>query len=292
MMTSDALQFYARHDSLTDPAGFARLYDELPAALPALCDVLSGLIVHTSWAAKYGIPPETPLPRDTKPVAERLAEVARLFDGPLVTERPPLRRPFGTCRDFALLLCSTLRHRGIPARVRCGFATYFAGRRYADHWICEYWQGDEGRWAMADAQIDRLQRASLGIGFDCAKLPNGAFLTAPAAWRLARSQVADAEEFGHGDAGGLWFLHVNLHRDLLALANCQVSAWDTWRDADEAGKSLSVETLSACDRLADLVIDSDTSVDWPELRPIADGVRMPPWQRRSVEREPARAPAN
>lgn len=292
MTTADIQRDYARQDALTDPAGLAHLYDGLPAGLPALCNVMSGLIVHTSWAAQYGISPDTPLPRDTKPVAERLAEIQQRFAGSLVAERSPTQRPFGTCRDFALLTCSALRHRSIPARVRCGFATYFAARRYTDHWICEYWMADDGRWAMADAQLDRFQRNHLAIVFDSSDLPAGAFLTAASAWQLARSGAVDAHEFGHGDVGGLWFLFVNLHRDLLAVTNSHMSAWDTWRSADEAGKALSDEDLAACDRLAGAVIAGTRAGSMPELRALAARLRMPPWHRAPVVQMQPRRPAN
>jgi len=292
MTTSEALQHYVRHDALTDPAGLARLYDELPDEVSGLCNVVSGLIVHTSWAATYGIPAETPLPRDTKPVAERLAEIQQLFDGPLIVRRSSMQRPFGTCRDYALLLCSALRHRSIPARVRCGFATYFASRRYADHWICEYWMAEEGRWAVADAQIDRLQRNHLAIEFDCADLPAGAFLVAPSAWKLARSKAADPAEFGHGDVGGLWFLYVNLHRDLLALSNCHKSAWDTWRAVDEAGRNVSDSQLSGADRLADLLMEASSSGEFSALQGLAARFRMPPWHQATGAQERSRQLAN
>ena len=292
MTTADTLHHYARQNALTDPAGLAPLYDELPAGLTALCNVLSGLIVHTSWAGHYGIPPEMPLPRDTKPVAERLAEIQQRFAGPLIAERPPMQRPFGTCRDFALLTCSALRHRSIPARVRCGFATYFAGRRFSDHWICEYWIADEARWAMADAQLDQLQRQHLAIALDSADLPNGAFLTAASAWRLARSGAIDAHEFGHGDTAGLWFLSVDLHRDLLALANCHLSAWDTWRSADASSRNLSADALVALDRMADAVIKGADSGDLSEVHTLAAHIGVPPWCRTSVARDPSRGLAN
>lgn len=292
MTTADTLDHYARQDALTDPAGLAPFYDELPAGLRALCHSLSGLIVHTSWATHYGIPPETPLPRDTKPVAERLAEIHHLFAGPLIAERPPAQRPFGTCRDFALLACSALRHRAIPARVRCGFATYFAARRFADHWICEYWLAEEGRWAMADAQLDQLQRDHLAIAFDSADLPDGSFLTAASAWQLARSGAVDPNEFGHGDVGGLWFLFVDLHRDLLALTNCHMSAWDTWRSADEASRTLSTEALADCDRLAEVLMAGARSGDLSEIHALASRRRLPPWYRAEATREQHRAFAN
>jgi hypothetical protein len=292
MTTADTLPSYARQDALTDPAGLSPLYEELPAGTAALCQVLSGLIVHTSWAAQYGISPETPLPRDTKPVAERLVEIQQRFAGPLIVERSPRQRPFGTCRDFALLACSALRHRSIPARVRCGFATYFAARRYTDHWICEHWMADEGRWAMADAQLDQLQRDQLAIAFDSADLPAGAFLSAASAWQLARSGAIDAHEFGHGDVGGLWFLSVDLHRDLLALANCHMSAWDTWRSADEASKALSDGDLAACDRLADAVITGAHSGDLSDVHALAARLRVPPWCRAPAVQDQTRGLAN
>jgi hypothetical protein len=277
MTSSDTLQYYARHDALTHPAGFASLYDALPAGASALCDVMSGLVVHTSWAGKYGIPPETPLPRETKPIAERLAEITDRFDGPLEMPRAPMRRPLGTCRDFALLLCSALRHRAIPARVRCGFATYFAGQSYADHWICEYRLAEQRRWAVADAQIDRLQRDDLAIDFDTADLPAGAYLNAASAWELVRTGGADAEEFGHGDTRGLWFMSVDVHRDLLALVNRHMSAWDSWRTAGENHRQLTAHDLSHCDRVAAAVLAATASGDLATLHDLAARHVVPPW---------------
>ncbi len=288
-MPPDTLQHYAQHDLLTHPAGLASLYDALPAGTPALCNVMSGLIIHTSWADKYGIPPGTPLPRETKAVADRLAEIQQRFGGSLMAHRAPAQRPFGTCRDFALLMCSALRHRAIPARVRCGFATYFAGRRFADHWICEYWIADEERWAAADAQIDALQREHLAIGFDTADLPSGAFVSAPVAWALARSGDAVPQDFGHGDADGLWFLSLNLHRDLLALANRHMSAWDSWRSADDESKRLSDDDLMACDRLAANVIAAVASGNVAALEDLAKDRLTPPWLTNSRNRMEGRA---
>lgn len=279
MTPSHTLQHYARHDALTHPAGHASLFEALPAGMSALCDVLSGLILHTSWADKYGIPSGTPLPRETKPVAERLAEIQQRFVGPLAAAREPLARPFGTCRDFALLTCGALRHRGVPARVRCGFATYFASARYADHWICEYWRAEEARWAMADAQLDRLQRDQLAISFDPADLPADAYLTATDAWTLVRSGAADAADFGHGDARGLWFLSVDLHRDVLALANRHVSAWDSWRSADAESKRLSEDDVAVCDRLAGAAAEAVASGNVAILEMLAAKCETPPWRR-------------
>nr|WP_245939303.1 hypothetical protein [Actinacidiphila glaucinigra] len=36
------------------------------------------------------------------------------------------------------MACAFLRARGMGARARCGFATYFVEGRGLDHWITEY----------------------------------------------------------------------------------------------------------------------------------------------------------
>ncbi|WP_456781864.1 transglutaminase domain-containing protein [Bradyrhizobium sp. USDA 3315] len=43
------------------------------------------------------------------------------------------QEPRATCRDFSLMLCSVLRHHGVPARIRCGFGRYFAPHPFHDH---------------------------------------------------------------------------------------------------------------------------------------------------------------
>ncbi len=154
--------------------------------------------------------------------------------------------------DFALLLCAMLRHKAVPARVRCGFACYFRDERYEDHWLCEYWQADEGRWRMADPQLDEAHQAALSIDFDTAALPEGRFLPAWQAWRLCRSQAAEPALFGHGADRGAWLIAVNLARDLLALRKQEVSPWDSWRAARAEQRSLDQGAVAFFDRLADL----------------------------------------
>ena len=177
MTTSSTPGPYARQDALTDPGVLSTLYDDLPVGPSALREVVSQLITHVDWAARYGIPPNTAMPRDTQPVADRLKLIQSIYAGSLAAQRPPDKRTFGTCRDYSLMLCSMLRYRTIPARVRCGFATYFNAGPYEDHWICEYWSSEEKRWVRADGQLDQLHRDRLAIKFDCADLPSDAFVT-------------------------------------------------------------------------------------------------------------------
>lgn len=269
---------YLRQDRLTDPGTLATLFDGLPDDPPKLCELVSRLIVHVAWAASYGIPLDTPMPRETLPVATRLALIQSALRAPLTTPRLPEQRTFGTCRDYSLMLTAMLRQRAIPARVRCGFATYFTSAPYEDHWICEYWAAAQGRWVRADAQIDERLREQLGVSFDCADLPEQAFLPAGQAWQLARSGSVDPDMFGHGNDRGWWFLRVNVHRDLLALTNQQTSAWDGWRGSTAESQQLTPSAFATVDRIA----TASAAVDSPDQAGILEGLaaanQTPPWQ--------------
>jgi hypothetical protein len=280
-MKRDALspaEFYVQQDALTDPGALVTLFDGLPDDPAALRDLVSKLIVHVAWAANYGIPPDTPMPRETLPVAARLALTLSALRAPLTTPRSPAQRTFGTCRDYSLMLTAMLRQRAIPARVRCGFATYFTSAPYEDHWICEYWSTAQARWVRVDAQIDERLREQRDITFDCADLPERVFLPAGQAWQLARSGRVDADMFGHGNDRGWWFLRVNVHRDLLALSNQQTSAWDGWRNSTGASKQLTPSAFASIDRIA----EASAAVDRPNqieiLQRLAAANQMPAWQ--------------
>lgn len=272
-------EFYAKQDAFTDPGACAGLYDDLPKSPAELREIVSQLIIHTAWAARYGIPQDTPMSRDTQTAGERLKLSQNLLPGSLLANRPPEQRSFGTCRDYSVMLSSMLRHQAVPARVRCGFATYFPSNPYADHWICEFWSEMEKRWIQADGQLDLMQRDQFGISFDPANLPTGAFLTAGHAWRIARAGGAESEAFGHGTSTGLHFIRVNVYRDLLTLTGRYTSAWDSWRDADAASKALTTAHLATVNSVAGLIGDFEAGkCDLALLDRTAQASLRPPWQ--------------
>jgi hypothetical protein len=236
----DRLDYYATHGPLTEPGDHADELARLPADLLADCRFIQGIVLHADWAALYSVA-DAGLSRETLPVAQRMDLAKQVL---------PAMKTSGTCRDFALMLCSILRLRGIPARVRCGFAIYFTSNPFEDHWVCEYWNEEARRWALADAQIDELQRKHLGIDFDTTDLPPGKFFNAGQAWSMWRAGKADAGAFGHGNARGAWFLRVNLMRDQLALQKREISEWDAWRALSDEDKVLGAEVLAECDRIA------------------------------------------
>ena len=123
---------------MSDPAHHAAAIAGLPVDIDQLTGLISGLLVHSDWLSEYGLGESQSGARVTLPIAERLDQLMRRTSQTLDLVRPPGLRSVGTCRDFALMLCSFLRCKGIPARLRCGFATYL-GNGWEDHWVCEYW---------------------------------------------------------------------------------------------------------------------------------------------------------
>ena len=230
-MNTNPLSYYATSGPMTDPKEHVSLFDRLPVEVPALVEIVQGLLVHIFWAERYGLQ----LPQERKEcevnlrfVSKQLVRIQELDAAPLTVARPLEKRLAGNCRDFSVMLCAMLRHRGIPARARCGFGTYFRGDRYPyeDHWVCEYWKADEGRWVMVDAQLDAFQREALGITFDPLDMPPGQFVTGGRGWQMCRTDQADPREFGIFEWYGLWFVRGDLLRDFLALNKVEILPWD------------------------------------------------------------------
>lgn len=242
------------HTPMSDPADHASRIADLPADIGVLNRIIQGVLVHSDWLPAYGLDETllTPESRQTLPVARRLAAIFERDARPLRTPRTPRtpdQRTIGTCRDFALMLCSILRDKGVPSRLRCGFASYFhAG--WEDHWVCEYWDRSAHAWRLSDPQIDQIQREKCGIRFDPADVPRQSFVTADKAWRDCRAGLADPGRFGHGEITGLWFLKVNVMRDHYVLNNRITSAWDEWRAAPLGSRTVNDGDTAMLDDLA------------------------------------------
>jgi hypothetical protein len=244
---------WIEHSPMSDPAALVSAVAELPSGIDALNRVVQGLLIHSDWLGAYGLDEKSfdGVSRRTLPVAERLEAVLKADARDLSVPRSPGRREVGTCRDFALVLCSILRSKGIPSRVRCGFASYFHGD-WEDHWVCEYWDRSAGLWRLSDPQLDEVIAERCSVSFDPADVPREAFVTAGVAWLGCRSGRFDPGRFGHGETKGLWFLKVNVIRDHYVVNNREVSVWDGWRDAPALARIVGDQEASSLDDLARL----------------------------------------
>ena len=124
--TSNALADYRCPSGMSAAGRHAGALARLPRELPALVAAIQGLLLHEYGAEAYGVElvdeqREDSHIRPVETVLERLLE-----DGPLTTARKPARRLVGVCNRYALLTAAALRLHAVPARVRCGFGSYFS----------------------------------------------------------------------------------------------------------------------------------------------------------------------
>ena len=182
------------------------------------------------WAERYGVKhtPERQAEVQLRTMPRRLERTLELDPRPLSEPRALEQKLVGNCRDHSLLLAAMLRHQGVPARARCGFGAYFMPNHYEDHWVTEYWNQDQARWVLVDAQLDVLQCDVMKIPFSPLDVPRDQFLVGGAAWGLCRSGAADPEQFGIFDMHGLGFIRGNLVRDVAALNKVELLPWDCW----------------------------------------------------------------
>ena len=271
MTTPDELRaWYRAPGMMTDPGEYSPLFDELPRGVPALREVVQGLLLHVHWAERYGFkpPPERMGEVQVRPVFGMLREMLALDPRPLVSARPLEQRMLGNCRDFTTLLVAMLKHQGVPARARCGFGAYFRPESFEDHWVCEYWS-DEGRWVLVDGQLDAFQRQALRLPFDPLDVPRDQFVVAGDAWRSCRDGARDPERFGIQEMRGMWFICGNVLRDLAAQNRIELLPWDAWGLLEREYPEYGDEELLLLDRVAALTTAGDPAFD--ELRALYEG---------------------
>jgi transglutaminase-like putative cysteine protease len=212
-----------------------------------ICRLVHGLVIQPSDAKSRGVPGERFAENQVRRVDTLVGTLLALDPAPLDVARDPDRRVIGTCRHFAVLSCALLRYRGIAARARCGFATYFQPGQGLDHWVTEYRHHNDGRWVRVDSEV--IGQSILANPDD---LGAGQFLTGGEAWAAYRGGRIDAAQFGvHGTGNwGPAEIRGNTVRDLAALNKVEMLPWDEWGRMDASYKG---ETGADYDELLDTI---------------------------------------
>jgi hypothetical protein len=215
---------------------------------------------------------EEKAPLNLRTIAQKLSLLQRSDPRPLTATRSLSQRQIGNCRDFSVMLTAILRHQGVPARARCGFGAYFLPNHFEDHWVCEYWNADQQRWVLVDAQLDEFQCRELGVTFDPLDVPREQFVVAGQAWQICRQGLAVPQQFGIFEWHGWWFIWGNVVRELLAFNKIELLPWDVLPGcmSHELDDPLPTGAeLALCDGFAALTLAGDAA--FPELRAIFEG---------------------
>jgi Transglutaminase-like superfamily len=233
-----ANQTWQNHSKFTDPGAAGPVIDELPADLAALREASSQLVFHYraggDWA-ENGVPAGRAREIDTR-YADAMFELLLSRGEPtLARNRPPPDRIVGCCRDATLLFVSLARHKGIPARMRFGFAAYLCPGLLIDHVVAEAWDHTGGRWRLIDGEMDGGWTPDVdGRPVDWLDLADDQFVTGPRAWRAARAGTSDPErhltapELDASELRGWPLLARHAIHDLVALNMTEMLVWDAW----------------------------------------------------------------
>lgn len=189
-----------------------------------------------------------------------LAELFRRDTEGLTLSRAPENKLILTCRYTAILMASLLKIKGIPTRVRSGFAQYFEVEglpvgKSDDHWINQYWNKQESRWVTID--VDGSLEDYLK--FDPYDISKGTFDFPADAWLAIRSGRVDGQHFWNaGGNGGLIVVAWELFYDFHCLMNDEVIYLHT-PEITHFGNfdKLSKEKMAEIDRLARLMQNPD-----------------------------------
>ncbi|UUU19545.1 transglutaminase-like domain-containing protein [Streptomyces sp. DSM 40750] len=283
-LAPDVAAFYATQSAFTDPGDLTPRYTDLPRDPARLARVARDLMIHRGEGETFRYAtPQDRLHNDaeTRYLDDILRIVVGRNDAPLSHRREPEDRFVGVCRDFSLLHCSLLRHMGVPARLRSGFATYFGDNGFhADHVVTEYWDPARG-WLFADAQLtEPLIADAWKIDFDPMDVPRDRFLVAGKAWQAIRAGEADPGTFGlhppaEGPLNGEWFVAGNVRLDLADLNKVETLLWDIWGTETEAGQELVEPVRELYDEVAPVVGDEVDFAAARELFAGHEGLRTP-----------------
>lgn len=259
----------------TDPGRYARLFDALPDDIAALCAVVRNITLHYRAGPHVGfdIPQERLAEIDTRFCELMLERIVALDARPLAEPRTPDRRLIGCCRDASLLLCSMLRHKGVPARIRYGFAPYLGTNGFnGDHAVVEYWDGT--RWRLADAERAEPEIVFEGTTFSPLDIPRGPYLTAGMAWQMVRGGETDEASFGvTPELCGLPEIRVALLVDIAMQNKNETLLWDVW-GIGEIDHQNSADDLALLDRAAELSADIDVEASFSGIMQVFTDERM------------------
>lgn len=253
------LEYYKEHSRMSDLGQRRDMLPVLPSNLDEVVKAVQNVLIHQAWVEKYGVLslPERMLESHLRKIEEKLNFLKSKGFRSIYDRHHDSDKMFAICRDFSLFAVALLREMNIPARARCGFATYFEKERYIDHWVIEYFCDQRKEWIKVDAQIDALQKPYLCEDLNPFDV-KGEFISASEAWKRCRAEKADPMKFGIFQWWGYSYLICNLILDANALLKVPMQPWDFW----EGYKSKPVEAWEErdfllMDELAERVLHVD-----------------------------------
>jgi hypothetical protein len=239
IIMENTLRLYKVHDIMTEITTMKHMVTNIPKDIKIIVSYVQNILLHQHWSEAYGVRLSDERKKEPflRSFEEKLILLSKLGYTHVSEQRANENKIIGICRDFSVVAAALCREAGIPARARCGFASYFEKGKYIDHWVLEYWNEDGKQWVMVDAQLDDLQQNALNLPFDPLDVGKEYFITGPRAWLMCREGLIDPEIFGIFKWWGYDYLRCNLILDANSLLKLPMQPWDIW----EGYKSMPID---------------------------------------------------
>ncbi len=278
-MNKKILEYYLQFGQFTDPGLYREiLRKNLPDDIKKIGILVRKQLIHRSTLKngntgsnqdlRYGDMTKVPWYRQVEDdifptVSAMLTELFRRDTRGFIDNRAAADKLILTCRFTAILMVAILKAKGIPARARCGFAPYFEvegleeGKSY-DHWIIQYWNGQESRWMTADPDACLEDY----INFDLFDMPENTFDFSADAWLAVREGKVEGRHFKDAvGLEGLVTISWQLFHDFHALMNDEILYQHGPKYLFNRIDKLTEEELKEIDNLAELMQKPDDNFD-------------------------------
>ncbi len=268
-MNNNLRQHYLSFGPFTYPSLYLEYFKSLPDDIEEIGRLVCSNVIHrvvlkngntkANSDLRYGDMSKFPWYRlrcedDIFPTASAMiTELFRLDSRGLVRDRSVENKIVVTCRYVSVLMTSILKSKGIPTRVRSGFAPYITEEYSCDHWINQYWKESENRWVTIDADgyFDNLD-------FNQYDIPNEKFDWAAKTWLGLRQGSLDTNRYYN--AGGFYGLMPTLWAvfyDFHSLMNNEILYTQVPSYISYKFDKLTEEDFKEVDELAKLMLDPD-----------------------------------
>lgn len=254
--SAEVLEVYKHQNKFTDPGDYLFLYDDLPESYKAINALIKKQLIHPLEASEMrNILPEGRFIEDGDflSVEEILEGLMKRDSNGLTMNRKPENRLVIACYHHGLLLTSMLRSKGIPVRMRAGFARYFEkkGKVRFGHVICEICDEEEKRWVWVDPDREFVDMKRTQF-----ELPDKA-------WRnLRKDHLPNVKYVAALMSGEQAISHILLLDHLFVMADEQLY-WHTptfLYTQNFSMESISEKKLLVLDQIAKLLSEPDINV--------------------------------
>lgn len=275
MVNKEILDFYKQTSCFTDLGYYKEFAKSLPDDIEKLCALQRMQIIHPVilqesydekedkdawiWGDIKNIPPTRLIyEEDYFPTAQSIiAELLRKNPNYNI-QREAKDKVHITCRGQAILLASILKAKGISARARSGFAGYIKNDgTYWDHWITEYFDENEVRWKLVDAD-----EHCPGENLD--DVPFEKYLFGAEAWLGLRNEKYKEKQILYASEPvtlGLKAAIRGLFYDFHALMNNEIIFLHLPRYITQKDYELTEEELKELDELATLMLNPNNNFE-------------------------------